>query len=111
MEVSKIGALYHLLLGGWSGLANYILEAVNSALKKLDPLKLAEFAGVVGNILAAIKALAPLLPAKYAGAVTVTVVAVDDLAKALADGKVTDAELDCIIDGIEAAVAAWKEAK
>lgn len=111
MNISKLKALWALATGGWAGLATYILEAVNAALKKLDQTKLAQMAQVVGCVLAALKALSPLLPAKYAKACAATIEAVDELAQALADGKVTEEELDAIVDGIEAAIVAWKEAR
>lgn len=111
MDISRLGALWSLMTGGWAGLATYILEAVNRQLKKLDPAKLTQFAQVVGCIASALRALAPLLPEKYRNAVTVTITAVDDAAKALADGEVEQDELDKVIDSVEAAIVAWKETK
>lgn len=111
MDISKLGALWSLMTGGWTGLATYILEAVNKQLKKLDPTKLAQFAQVTGCVASALRALAPLLPEKYRIAVTVTIAAVDDAAKALADGKIEQDELDKVIDAVEAAIVAWKETK
>lgn len=111
MNISKLGALWSLMTGGWAGLAQYILEAVNAQLKKLDPTKLAQLAQVIGCIASALRSLAPLLPEKCRNAIVVTIAAVDDAAKALADGKVEPDELDKIIDAVEAAIDAWKEAK
>lgn len=110
MNISKLSALWALATGGWAGLATYILEAINDALKRLDQTRLAQFAQVVGCACSALKALAPLLPTRYQRPAASTVDALNQLAAALADGKVTNEELDGIIDTIEAAIEAWKEA-
>lgn len=111
MEISKLGALWSLMTGGWAGLAVYILEALNKWLAKLDQSKLAQAALVVKSVANAIDALAPLVPAKYADAIKATTAAVSTLASSLADGKVTQEELDANVDAIEAAIEAWKAVK
>ena len=110
MNISKLKALWRLATGGWAGLAEYILETVNDALKRLDVTKLAQMAQVVKAVATAVSALTPLLPARYAAPVRVTFAALDSLAMALADGRVTPEELDVNIDAVEAAIVAWKEA-
>ena len=111
MNISKLGALWSLMTGGWAGLAVYILEALNKWLATLDQSKLAQAALVAKSVANAIDALAPLVPAKYADAIKSTTAAVSTLASALADGKVTQEELDANIDAIEAAIDAWKAVK
>ena len=111
MDISKLGALWSLMTGGWSGLAVYILEAINKWLAIIDQSKIAQVALVVKSVSNAIDALAPLLPAKYADAVEATTAAVSKLAESLADGKVTKEELDDNIDAVEAAINAWKKVK
>lgn len=111
MEISKLRALWALVTGGWAGLAEYVLEAVNAALKKFDATRLAQFAQVVKSVANALIALTPLLPEKYRDAANETIGSVNTLALSLADGHVTQAELDECIDQIEAAIAAWKSVK
>ena len=109
MNISKIRALWSLMTGGWAGLAVYILESLNKWLATLDRTKLAQAAIVVKSIANAIDALSPLIPAKYANALKATTAAVSTLAESLADGNITQEELDANIDAIEAAIAAWRE--
>lgn len=112
MNISKFGALWSLMTGGWAGLAVYILEAVNKWLAKLDQTKLAQAAQIVKSVASALEILlGTFLPEKYRDAAQKTLEALNTLALALADGKVTQEELDAQIDAIEAAVLAWKEAK
>lgn len=47
MDISKLGALWSLMTGGWAGLAVYILEAINKWLAGLDVERLARAAAVV----------------------------------------------------------------
>lgn len=110
MNISKLGALWRLMTGGWAGLAVYILEAVNEWLATLDQTKLAEAAQVVKAVASALEILLnTFLPLKYRNAAQKTLEALNTLAIALADGKITQEELDANIDAIEAAVLAWKE--
>lgn len=112
MNISKLGALWKLMTGGWTGLAVYILESVNQRLATLDQTKLAQAAQIVKAIASALEILlGTFLPVKYRDAAQKTLEALNTLALALADGKVTQEELDANIDAIEAAVLAWKEAK
>ena len=111
MNISKLGALWSLMTGGWAGLAVYILEAINKWLATLDQSKIAQVALVVKSVSNAIDALAPLLPAKYTDAVKATTAVVSKLAESLADGKVTQEELDDNIDAVKAAIYAWKKVK
>ena len=111
MDISKLGALWSLMTGGWAGLAVYILEAINKWLAILDQSNIAQFALVVKSVSNAIDALAPLLPAKYADAVKAMTAAVSKLAESIADGKVTQEELDDNIYAVEAAINAWKKVK
>lgn len=111
MDISKLGALWSLMTGGWAGLAVYILEALNKWLATLDQSKIAQVALVVKSVSNAIDALAPLLPVKYTDAVKATTATVSKLAESLADGKVTQEELDDNIDAVEAAIDAWKKVK
>lgn len=110
MEISKIKALWKLLTGGWAGLAEYILEAVNAWLAKLDKPKLAEASKIVRAISSALVVLLEtFLPARYKAAGRATVIELDTLAAAMEDGELTKAELNENIDAIEAAIKAWKE--
>lgn len=111
MNISKLGAIWNFMTGGWAGLAVYVLEAVNKWLATLDKTKLAQFALVAKTISNAIAALEPLVPEKFTPALKATTSAVSTLANALVDGNVTQAELDENIDAIEAAVDAWKAVK
>lgn len=111
MNISKFKAVWSFITGGWAGLAVLILEAVNRYLATLDPAKLAQFALVVKSLANAVDALAPLIPSKYADAVRATTAALSALAQSLADGKITEKELDANIDAVQAAVLAWKEAR
>lgn len=111
MNIGKFGALWALVTGGWAGLAVYILEAVNKYLATLDQSKIAQAALVAKSVANAIDALAPLVPTKYFDAIKATTSAVVTLATALADGKVTQDELDANIDAVEAAIDAWKKTK
>lgn len=111
MNIGKFGALWALVTGGWAGLAVYILEAANKYLAILNQSKIAHAALVAKSVANAIDALAPLVPTKYFDALKATTSAVGTLATSLADGKVTQDELDENIDAIEAAILAWKEVK
>lgn len=112
MQISKLTALWKLATGGFAGLAVYILEAVNKWLATLDQEKLARAAAIVKAVANAVEILLEtFLPAKYQDAAKKTLEALNTLALALADGKVTQDELDANIDAIEAAIAAWKDIK
>lgn len=111
MNISKFGAIWNFMTGGWSGLAVYVLEAVNKWLATLDAEKLAQAALVVKSLCNAVDALVPLIPLKYAAAAKATTHALATLAIALADGKLTKEELDVQIDAVEAAVEEWKRVK
>lgn len=112
MNISKLGALWALMTGGWSGLVVYLLEAVNEALAKLDAAKLAEVAKIVKSVMDALHILGDtFVPERYRTACRFTVEALADLAVALQDGKLTKDELDAEIDAVEAAVEEWKKAK
>lgn len=112
MNISKLKALWALTTGGWSGLAVYLLEAVNGWLKNLDQTRLARFAEIVRAMARVMQILADtFLPSKYRMAANATFDALDGLAVALADGQITQAELDANIDAIEAAIDAWKAVK
>ena len=110
MNISKFGALWSLVTGGWSGLAVYILEAVNRWLATLDKSKIAQCALVAKSVSNAIEALSPLLPSKYDSAIKATTAAVSNLAESLADGNVTQEELGANVDSVESAIKAWKKA-
>lgn len=112
MQISKLTALWKLMTGGWAGLAVYILEAVNKWLATLDQEKLARAASIVKAVANALEILTEtFLPAKFKAAAKATLDALNTLATALADGKITQEELDANIDAIEAAIFAWKEAR
>lgn len=110
MNISKLKALWALATGGWAGLAVYILEAVNKWLAKLDQEKLAQTAAIVKSIANALAILIEtFLPIRFVRAAKTTLDALNTLATALADGKITQEELDANIDAIEAAIEAWKD--
>lgn len=110
MEINKLKALWKLATGGFAGLAVYILEAVNQWLATLDQTKLAQAAQVVKSVASALEILLnTFLPVKYRTAATKTLDALNTLALALADGKITQDELDANIDAIEAAIESWKD--
>lgn len=112
MNISKLGALWSLATGGWAGLAEYILRAINGWLAKLDKSKLAEAAKIVKAVASALGILlTTFLPDRYKAAATQTLCALETLAEAMADGNITPEELDANIDAIEAAIEAWKEAR
>lgn len=111
MKISKIGAVWSFVTGGWAGLAVFILGAVNGYLATLDQSKLAQFALVVKSLANAVDALEPLIQSKYAEAVRATTAALAALAQSLADGKITEDELKANIDAVKAAINAWKEAR
>lgn len=111
MKISKLKALWSLMTGGWTGLATYLLEAINKTLKKLDPAKIKQVAVIVEAVASALKALVPLMPDKYQAAVSLTIETVSKLAEALKSGDIDEKELDGEINAIEAAIQAWKDAK
>lgn len=109
MNISKLSALWALCTGGWSGLAVYLLEEVNAWLRNLDGVNLARFAEVVGTIGKALRLLGDcFLPAKYRPAASATCKVLDEFALALADGQITQSEIDANAEAIEAAVIEWK---
>lgn len=111
MNISKFKAVWSFVTGGWAGLAVFILGEVNGYLATLDQSRLAQFALVVKSLANAVDALAPLIPSRYAEAVLATTAALAALAQSLADGKITEEELDANIDAVQAAILAWKEAR
>ena len=85
MNISKLGALWKLMTGGWAGLAVYILESVNKWLATLDQSKLAQAAQIVKAVASAQEILlGTFLPLKYRAAATKTLEALNTLALALA---------------------------
>lgn len=109
LKISKLGALWALCSGGWAGLATYVLKVVNEFLATLDRDKLARTAEIVKAIANALTGIVSIfVPPKYSEAASVTIAALNSLATALADGKITQDELDAQVDAIGKAIAAWK---
>lgn len=112
MKISKLGALWALVRGGWSGLAVYLLNEVNAWMRDLDSVNLARFAEIVGTVAKALKLLTDLfLPDKYRDAASATFAALDAFALALADGQITRPEIDTNAAAVSACLLAWKEVR
>lgn len=110
MNISRFGALWALVTGGWSGLAIYALEGVNSLLAKCDVETLKKTAKIVSSVATTVKGVIEVFVSKEAvkNAAGLTVSALEDLAKALEDGELTKDELDSNIETITSCVNAWK---
>jgi len=112
MSISKIKAAWAFLTGGWSGLAQYLLKAVNALLAKCDADKCKKTATIAISIAAIVKTACDVFaPEKYKAAAANTVAALSTLAAALEDGNLTEDELDTNIETISKCVDAWKEVK
>lgn len=112
MNISKIKAAWAFLTGGWSGLAQYLLQAVNAVLEKCDAEKCRKTATIAISVAAIVKTACDVFaPEKYKVAAANTVDALETLATALEDGQLTEAELNDNIDAISTCVEAWKEVK
>lgn len=112
MNISKIKAAWAFLTDGWSGLFQYLLEAVNSLLAKCDAEKLKSSAKISLGVAAIVKtACDTFAPDKYKSAATKTIDALTTLASALEDGNLTAAEIDANIKAISDCIDAWKEVK
>ena len=112
MNISKIKAAWAFLTGGWSGLAQYMLKAVNALLAKCDADKCKRTATIAISIAAIVKTACDVFaPAAYKAAAAKTVDALETLAVALEDGNLTEAELNANIDAISSCIDAWKEVK
>ena len=112
MNISKIKAAWAFLTDGWSGLAQYLLKAVNAVLAKCDAEKCKKTATIAISIAAVVKTACEVFaPDKYKSAAGKTVEALETLAVALEDGNLTSDELDANIKAISACVDGWKEVK
>lgn len=112
MNISRFKALWSLMTGGWTGLAVYVLEAINGWLATVDRSKLSDVARIVKAVSGALEILLnAFLPARYCDAAAKTLEALDVLALSLADGKITQEELDANIDAIEDAISSWRALK
>ena len=112
MNISKIKAAWAFLTGGWSGLAQYMLKAVNALLAKCDADKCKRTATIAISIAAIVKTACDVFaPDKYKSAAAKTVDALETLAVALEDGNLTEDELNTNIDAISTCIDAWKEVK
>ena len=112
MDISKIKAAWAFLTGGWSGLAEYLLTAVNKGLAMCDTAKLRKTATIAISIAAVVKTACDVFaPEKYKAAATKTVEALEAMATELEDGNLTADEITANISAIAACIDGWKEVK
>lgn len=111
LEVSNWSLVWNYLTGGFGGVADYLLDILNNALKNLDASKKDNIQSVLNfalKILATINALSWLCPTKWQTALKSTVAAIDKLIEALSDLSVTQAELTAVYGKFVTAVECWK---
>jgi hypothetical protein len=112
MNISKIKAAWAFLTDGWSGLAQYLLKAVNALLAKCDAEKCKKTATIAISIAAIVKTACDVFaPDKYRTAAVKTVDALETLATALEDGNLTADEINANIDAISTCIELWKAVK
>lgn len=111
MNISKFKIALKLIFGGIESVVDYLLEIVNNALAAIDPDKRAKVAAAFNTtkrVLATLSALQWLCPTKWQSAYSVTVDSVEAVVDSLEDMEITEADLTCIKDAFNAAVAAWR---
>ena len=108
--MSKFKLLIKYLLSGISGVVEYLLGLLNSALASIDPAKkekIQHALNVAEQVLAALQTLKFLCPTKWQTAYQKTVLATQAVVFALADLVLTQDELNGIAKDFNAACLEW----
>jgi len=113
MNISKFKVVTKYLTGGIANVIEYILDLFNEFIKKLPASEVSKYAQVAKDVAVFVQNLANTLITNEAKkkAALATAQAFEELAKALLDCTLTKDELDVIVDAVQAAIKAWKEAK
>ena len=110
MNISTIKIAIKYLFGGVSGVVDYLLGALNSALAGMTDATRQKVQGALNlaqKVLATLTALKWLCPIKWQTAFKATVDAVADAVAALEDLEITSDEVAIVADRIRAALVAW----
>ena len=110
MNISTIKIAIKYLFCGVSGVVDYLLGALNSALAGMTDATRQKVQGALNlaqKVLATLTALKWLCPIKWQTAYKATVDAVADAVAALEDLEITSDEVAIVADRIRAALVAW----
>ena len=111
MKISKLKLVWKYITEGIGGVADYLLDLLNSALASIDPAnktKVQACLNVATAVLSALIALQFLCPVKWQTAYKETVEAVVAVVSALEDLSITADELLTVQKEFGEAVMAWK---
>ena len=111
MKISKLKLVWKYITEGIGGVADYLLDLLNSALASIDPAnktKVQACLNVATAVLSALIALQFLCPVKWQTAYKETVEAVAVVVASLEDLAVTVEELAKVQKEFNEAVCAWK---
>lgn len=111
MNISAFKCVLKYLTGGVGGVADYLLDALNEVLGKVDPEKkktVQAALNVTDKVFSSLLAFKWLCPTKWQTAYSETIEAVTAVSMALSDLVVTKEELETIKSAFAGAVKAWK---
>ena len=112
MEISKFKIAFKFLFGGGvSGVVEYLLDLLKTAVASLSDLTKAKIQAALNfakKVLSILKTIRFLIPTKWQTAYDQTILAVEEIVDDLSDLELTKEELDKIVDKVNAAIAAWK---
>ena len=111
MNISTIKLAFKYLTGGISGVVEYLLGALNTALGSIGEAskeKIQAALNIARKVLSSLEAFQWLCPTKWQTAYKVTLDAVASCADALSDLEITKVELDVVTDKVTDAIRAWR---
>lgn len=111
LDVSNLKLAWNYITGGFGGVADYLLDILNNALKDLDANKKDNVQAVLNfttKVLNILKAISWLCPTKWQFAYKATIDAVQYTADALDDFTIKQEEVSAIYGKFVTAVECWK---
>ena len=111
LKVSKLTLAVKYLFGGFGGVADYLLDVLNNALKDLDANKKDNVQAVLNftnKVLNILKAISWLCPTKWQFSYKATIDAVQYTADALDDFTIKQEEATAVYGKFVTAIEYWK---
>jgi len=110
MNISKWKIVWNFITGGGAGVVDYLLSILKKALDGLGDATKEKITAVLNlamKVLSIAKAVRIFIPVKWQLAYELTIKAIETLISSLQDLDLTGEELKAIIEGYNAAYAAW----
>lgn len=111
LNVSNLKLAWNYVIGGFGGVADYLLDILNNALRDLDASKKDNVQAVLNftnKVLNTLKAISWLCPTKWQFAYKATIDAVQYTADALDDFTIKQEEFTAVYGKFVTAVECWK---